>query len=162
MRTPARRNRSALTIALCAALVAGAAWAQKKGNLEIEAPWARATPPGASVGGGYASIRNRGAAPDTLVAASSPAADHVELHVMSMQGNVMRMQQVKAFDVPAHGELALKPGGNHLMFIGLKEPFKQGAKVPVTLHFEKAGEVEVQLSVGDMGGSAPMPMPMHK
>jgi periplasmic copper chaperone A len=149
-------------LALCATLVAGAAWAQKKDNLEINAPWVRATPPGASVAGGYASIKNHGAAPDKLVAASSPAADHVELHIMSMQGNVMRMQQVKEFDVPAHGELALKPGGNHLMFIGLKEPFKEGAKVPVTLRFEKAGEVEVQLSVGAMGASAPMHMPMHK
>ncbi|HXZ52511.1 MAG TPA: copper chaperone PCu(A)C [Burkholderiales bacterium] len=148
--------------ALCAALVAGAAWAQKKGDLQIDAPWARATPPGASVAGGYVSVRNRGAAPDKLVAASSPAAEHVELHVMSMQGNVMRMQQVKQFDVPAHGELALKPGGNHLMFIGLKEPFKEGTKIPVKLRFEKAGEVEVQLSVGAMGASAPMQMPMHK
>jgi len=149
-------------IALCAALVAGTAWAQKKGDLEIDAPWARATPPGASVAGGYASIRNRGAAPDKLVAASAPAPDHVELHAMSMDGGVMRMQQVKSFDVPAHGELALKPGGNHLMFIGVKAPFKTGEKVPVKLRFEKAGEVEVQLSVGEMGGAAPMPMPMHK
>jgi copper(I)-binding protein len=149
-------------IALCAALVAGAAWAQKKGDMEIDAPWTRATPPGASVAGGYAAIRNRGAAPDKLVAASSPAADHVELHTMAMQGNVMRMQQVKAFDVPAQGELALKPGGNHLMFIGLKEPFKEGAKVPVRLRFEKAGEVDIELSVGAMGASAPMHMPMHK
>jgi len=147
---------------LLEALVAGAAWAQKIDNLEIDAPWARATPPGASVAGGYASIRNQGSAPDKLVAASSPAADHVELHIMSMDGGVMRMQQVKSFDVPAHGELALKPGGNHLMFIGVKAPFKAGDKVPVTLRFEKAGEVEVQLSVGAMGGSAPMPMPMHK
>ena len=149
-------------VLLSATLAAGAAWAQNKGDVEIDATWTRATPPGASVAGGYASIRNRGAAPDKLVAASSPAADHVELHVMAMDGGVMRMRQVKEFDLPAHGELALKPGGNHLMFIGLKEPFKEGAKVPVTLRFEKAGEVEVQLSVGEMGGAAPMPMPMHK
>ena len=149
-------------IALCAVLVAGAAWAQKKGNLEIDAPWARATPPGASVAGGYASIRNRGAAPDKLVAASSPAAERVELHLMSMQGNVMKMQQVHALEVPAGGELALKPGGAHLMFVGVKAPFKMGERVPVMLRFEKAGEVEVQLSVGEMGGSAPMQMPMHK
>lgn len=149
-------------IALGAALVAGSAWAQKKDSLEIDAPWTRATPPGASVAGGYASIRNRGAAPDTLVSASSPAADHVELHIMSMEGGVMRMQQVPSLEVPAGGELALKPGGAHLMFIGVKAPFKTGEKVPVKLRFEKAGEVEVQLDVGTMGGSAPMNMPMHK
>ncbi|MGA8051083.1 MAG: copper chaperone PCu(A)C [Burkholderiales bacterium] len=149
-------------IALSAALVAGTAWAQKKDNLEIDAPWTRATPPGASVAGGYASIRNRGAAPDKLVSASSSAADHVELHIMSMEGGVMRMQQVPSLEVPAGGELSLKPGGAHLMFIGVKAPFKTGEKVPVKLRFEKAGDVEVQLDVGTMGGSAPMNMPMHK
>jgi len=148
-------------IALCAALaLAGSAWAQNKGNLEIERPWTRATPPGASVAGGFASVRNGGAEADKLVGASSPAADHVELHVMSMQDGVMRMRQVPSFQVPAHGELTLKPGGNHLMFFGLKNPFKPGEKVPVKLRFEKAGEVEVQLDVGAMGASAPMPM--HK
>ena len=144
--------------ALCTALVAGSAWAQKKDNLEIDAPWARATPPGASVAGGFASIRNRGAAPDKLVSASSPAADHVELHIMSMEGGVMRMQQVPSLEIPARGELTLRPGGAHLMFMGVKAPFKPGEKVPVKLRFEKAGEVEVQLDVGAMGGSAPMPM----
>jgi copper(I)-binding protein len=149
-------------IALCTALVAGTAWAQQKGDIEIGAPWARATPPGASVAGGYASITNRGSAPDRLLGASSPAAEQVQLHVMSMRGGVMRMQQVPAFDVPAGGALTLEPGGKHLMFFGLKEPFKEGAKIPVTLRFEKAGEVAVQLSVGAMGASAPMHMPMHK
>ena len=149
-------------IALSAALVAGTAWAQKKDNLEIDAPWTRATPPGASVAGGFASIRNHGAAPDKLVSASSPAADHVELHIMSMEGGVMRMQQVPSLEVPAGGELSLKPGGAHLMLIGVKAPFKTGEKVPVKLRFEKAGEVEVQLEVGTMGGSAPMNKPMHK
>ena len=147
-------------IVLCAALLAASAWAQKKGNLEIDAPWARATPPAASVAGGFATIRNRGAQPDKLVQASSPAADHVELHVMSMQGGVMRMQQVPSFEVPAGGALTLKPGGNHLMFFGLKQPFREGAKIPVTLRFEKAGKVDVELSVGGMGASAPMRM--HK
>ena len=149
-------------IVFCAALLAGSAWAQTQGNLEIEQPWARATPPGASVGGGYATVRNAGAEPDKLIGASSPAADHVELHVMSMDNGVMRMRQVPSFEVPAHGELTLKPGGNHLMFLGLKQPFKAGEKVPVKLRFEKAGEVEVQLEVGAMGASAPMQMPLHK
>lgn len=149
-------------IALCAALVAGPASAQKIGNLEIDAPWARATPPGASVAGGFASIKNRGGEADRLVGASSPAADHVELHVMSMEGDVMRMRQVPAFDVPAGGELTLKPGGNHLMFIGVKKPFKEGEKIPVRLRFEKAGEVDVELGVGGMGAAAPMHMPTHR
>ena len=141
-----------------AALLATCAWAQTKGDLEIEHPWARATPPGASVAGGYASVRNGGSEADTLLGASSPAADRVELHVMSMHDGVMRMRQVRSFAVPAHGELTLKPGGNHLMFFGLKRPFAPGEKVPVKLRFRKAGEVEVQLDVGAMGA----PAPMHK
>ncbi|MFZ1909270.1 MAG: copper chaperone PCu(A)C [Burkholderiales bacterium] len=148
-----KRNR---WLVLCAVLLAGTAWAQTKGKLEIERPWARATPPGASVGGGYVTVRNAGGAADKLIGASSPAADHVELHVMSMDNGVMRMRQVPSFKVPAHGELTLKPGGNHLMFLGLKHPFEQGAKVPVKLKFEKAGTVEVELDVASMGASRPM------
>lgn len=148
-------------IALCATLAAtGSAWAQKKGNLEIDHPWTRATPPGASVAGGFASVRNSGADADKLIGASSPAAERVELHVMSMQGGIMRMQQVPSFEVPAHGELTLRPGGNHLMFLGIKQPFAPGGTVPVKLRFEKAGEVDVELTVGAMGAMAPMPM--HK
>jgi copper(I)-binding protein len=146
-------------IVLCAGLaLAGTAWAQKKGDLEIDHSWTRATPPGASVGGGYVTVRNAGGTADKLIGASSPAADHVELHVMSMDNGVMRMRQVPSFKVPAHGELMLKPGGNHLMFLGLKHPLEQGAKVPVKLKFEKAGTVEVELDVASMGAS----MPMHK
>ncbi len=152
-----RRNRIRTGIALCAALaMAGLAWAQSKGKLEIEHPWARATPPGASVGGGYMTVRNAGDAADKLVGASSPAADQVQLHVMRMDNGVMRMRQVPSFKVPAHGGLALKPGGNHLMFLGIKKPFEPGEKVPVKLRFENAGEVDVQLEVGSMGASMPM------
>ncbi|MGH8737297.1 MAG: copper chaperone PCu(A)C [Burkholderiales bacterium] len=149
-------------LVLCAALLAGTAWAQTQGNLEIDQAWARATPPGASVGGGYVTVRNAGAAADKLIGASSPAADHVELHVMSIYNGIMRMRQAPSFEVPAHGELMLKPGGKHLMFLDLKRPFKAGERVPVELRFEKAGQVEVQLEVGAMGASAPMSMPMHK
>jgi copper(I)-binding protein len=60
----------------------------------------------------------------------------------------MRMREVKAFDLPAKGRLELKPAGAHLMFIDLKRPFKAGDKVPVTLKFDKAGEVKVDLLVG--------------
>ena len=155
-----QRSRLVTALALFALAAASNAWAQKAGELEIDHPWTRATPPGASVGGGYATVRNSGGSADKLVGASSPAADHVELHVMSMDNGVMRMREVKSFDVPARGELTLKPGGNHLMFLGLKQPFKAGEKVPVKLRFEKAGEVQVQLEVGSMGQSAPMPM--HK
>ena len=122
-------------------------------QVTIEKPWVRATAPGARVGGGYLVIRNPGAAADRLVGASSPAAGRVELHVHVKDGDVMRMREVRAFDVPANGAFELKPGGAHLMFMELKRPFKEGDTVPVRLKFEKAGEVSAEFHVGRLGGA---------
>ena len=131
-------------------------------QIQIDKPWVRATAPGAKVGGGYMLIRNQGAAADKLVAASSPAAGKVELHVHVNEGGVMRMREVPGYGVPAKGTFELKPGGAHLMFMDLKRPFKEGEKVPVKLKFEKAGEVSTEFQVGGMGSaSAPMPHSKH-
>lgn len=141
---------------LAAALLAfsaATAFAQA-GSLKVERPFARATAPGAAVGGGYATIVNTGSAADRLVSASSPAAARMELHEMKMENNVMKMREVKGLDVPAGGKLELKPGGYHLMFMELKQPLKEGAKVPVTLKFEKAGEVKVELDVQGLAAGA--------
>ena len=137
------------TLALVAALaVPMAAQAQ---SLKIEKPWARATAPGAAVGGGFLTVHNPGKSGDRLVAASSPVSARMELHEMAMEKDVMRMREVKAMEIPAGGTLELRPGGYHLMFMELKAPLKQGEKVPVTLKFEKAGEMKVELSVEGMG-----------
>jgi len=124
------------------------------GALKVEKPWARATAPGAAVGGGYLTVNNPGPAADRLIAASSPAAERMELHEMSMEKDVMRMGVVKSLEVPAGGKLELKPGGYHLMFMQLKAPLKEGTKVPVTLRFAKAGELKVELAVQSMGAGA--------
>jgi len=116
-------------------------------QVQIDKPWARATVPGAKVGGGYMVIRNGGAA-DKLLSATSPAAAKVELHVHLEDNGVMRMREVPAFDVPAKGVFELKPGGAHLMFIDIKRPFKEGEKLPVKLKFEKSGERNVEFHVG--------------
>ena len=128
-------------------------------QIQIEKPWSRASAPGAQVAGGYMTIRNQGAAGDRLVSASSPAAARVELHVHINKDGVMQMREVPGYDVPAKGAFALKPGGAHLMFIDLKQPFKEGEKVPVRLKFEKAGEVSAEFEVGGMGGTA---APTHR
>jgi len=135
---------------LFAALFAASA---AQAQVAIEKPWVRATAPGAKVGGGYLMIRNPGAAADRLVGASSPAAARVELHVHIKEGDVMRMREVRAFDVPANGAFELKPGGAHLMFMELKQPFREGDTVPVKLRFEKAGEVSAEFRVGRLGGA---------
>ena len=125
-------------------------------QIQIEKPWSRATAPGAKVAGGYMLIRNAGAAADRLLSASSQAAAKVELHVHVNDNGVMRMREVKGYDVPAKGSFELKPGGAHLMFMDIKRPFKEGEKLPVKLRFEKAGEVNAEFQVSGMGASAPM------
>ncbi len=122
-------------------------------QVQIEKPWARATAPGAQVAGGYMLIRNQGVA-DRLVSASSPAAAKVELHVHINDGGVMKMREVPGYDVPAKGSFELKPGGAHLMFMNIRQPFREGEKVPVTLKFEKAGEVRAEFHIGRLGESA--------
>jgi copper(I)-binding protein len=130
-------------------------------QVKIEKPWARATAPGAQVGGGYMTIRNAGAA-DKLVSASSPVSAKVELHVHINDNGVMKMREVAGgYDIPAKGSFELKPGGAHLMFMNLKAPLKEGDKVPVTLKFEKAGEVKTEFAVGGLGGSS-APAGHHK
>jgi copper(I)-binding protein len=122
----------------------------KVGSVQIENAYTRATVPGQQVAGGFMKIENKGSA-DQLVSASSPVASEVQLHEMAMEGNVMRMRQVKEIPVPAGGAVELKPGGLHLMFINIKTPMLAGQTVPVKLKFAKAGEIEVTFPVNAMG-----------
>jgi hypothetical protein len=126
------------------------AWAQ----VSVEQPWTRATPPGAKVGAGFMRLRNAGAA-DRVVGASSPVARRVEMHVTLREGDVMKMREVKSFEVPAGGSFELKPGGAHLMLLDLKRPLKKGEKVPLTLKLEKGGEVKAELTVEELGARQP-------
>jgi copper(I)-binding protein len=139
-------------ISLSAAAFAAGAFAQnaKVGNVQIENAYTRATVPGQQVAGGFMKIENKGSV-DLLVSASSPVAGEVQLHEMAMDGNVMKMRQVKDIPVPAGGAVELKPGGLHLMFMNIKAPLTAGETVPVKLKFAKAGEVEVKMPVNAMG-----------
>lgn len=122
------------------------------GQLQVEGPWSRATAPGARVAAGYMVIRNQGAAADRLIGVSSPAAGRMETHITVRDGEVMRMREVKGYDIPAKGSIELKPGGAHLMFVDIKQPFKPGERIPAVLKFEKAGEVKVELEVRSLSG----------
>jgi copper(I)-binding protein len=127
----------------------------KVGAIKIEDAYTRATVPGQQVAGGFMKIDNKGGT-DLLVSASSPIAGEVQLHEMSMEGNVMKMRQVKDIPVPAGGMVELKPGGMHLMFMNIKAPLASGETVPVKLKFAKAGEVEVKMPVNAMGSPGVM------
>jgi copper(I)-binding protein len=143
-----------LILAAAVSLLTVPAMAQdyKLGSLEITAPWTRATAPTARSGGGFMTITNKGTTADRLVSARSTVSDKVEIHEMQMDGSVMRMRELaKGLDIPPGATVMLKPGSYHIMFMELKAPLAKDAKVPVTLVFEKAGSIDVQLDVQAMG-----------
>ena len=139
-------NRKCIVAGALLLAAASGAFAQVK----VEQPWARPTVEGQMAGGAFLKIQNVGGA-DRLLSASSSAAGMVQLHTMSMEGDVMKMREVEAIDLPAGKTVELKPGGLHLMLMGLKSPLKEGSKVPLTLKFEKAGEVKVEVPVAAKG-----------
>ena len=142
-----------------AAQQAGTAAASPSG-ITIEQPWARAAIQGGT-GGAFLTIRNTGPQADRLVAASTPLARSTEVHETVREGEVMRMRPVPAIEVPAGGSVTLRPGGAHVMLVGLAEALRPGGTVPMTLTFERAGAVEVQVSVQAAGAAAPGPAHRH-
>ena len=128
----------------------------KAGDLVITQPWSRATPGGAKIAGGYLTIENKGAAPDRLVSGAGDIVGKVEIHEMAMNNGVMTMRPLdKGLVIEPGKTVKLAPGGYHLMLMDLKQPFKQGDKVPLTLEFEKAGKVTLSLDVQGVGAQAP-------
>ena len=125
------------------------------GGLKISAPWARATPKGASVGGGYMKITNTGTASDRLIGGSTDISDSFEVHEMTMDGGVMRMR-------PVAGGLEIKPGqtvtfdpsGYHVMFVDLKKQLVQGERFKATLEFAQAGKVDVDFAIEGIGAKS--------
>lgn len=134
--------------------------AAKAGDIQVLQPFARATP--AKVGGVFMMLRNGGGNADRLIKAASPVAASVELHTHVKDGDAMRMRPVENIPVPANGQTALEPGGYHIMLIDLRQPLKEGASIPLTLTFETAGAVTLQVPVVKAGAPAPMGGGEHK
>jgi len=141
------------------ALLAGApvrAEDVKAGDLVISQAWTRATPGGAKTGGGFLTIENKGSAPDKLIGASADVAGKAEVHEMAMNDGVMKMRPVEGgLTIEPGKTVKLAPGGYHIMMMNLKSPLKQGDKLPITLQFEKAGNVTVTLDVEGVGAKGP-------
>ncbi len=116
-------------------------------DFEIVDGWAPATPGAATVAAGYLTISNGTAETDRLIGASSTKAGRVEIHEMTMDGDMMQMRAVNGVDVPAETSVSLIPGGLHLMFLEVTAPFEDGESVPLTLTFERAGVIETTLTV---------------
>ncbi len=145
--------RRCLGLALLALSFIVPAWAQdyRLGALVIEDPWSRATAPGMPVGVGYLVIRNTGDSDDRLVGARAPVAGRVMLHRSVEEEGMTRMEhQGGGIAIPAGATVALAPGGYHLMLMQLERALDKGEHVPLTLRFERAGTIEVELEVRAM------------
>lgn len=128
----------------------------ERAGLLIEAPLSRATPGAVRVGAGYLRVTNTGAAPDRLIGGSTSVSDRLEVHEMSTANGVMSMRKLQDGLVIEPGKtVELRPGGYHMMFIGLHRALAEGETFKATLTFEKAGIIEVEFRVGGIGAGAP-------
>ncbi len=127
----------------------------KSGDMVIADPWARASASKMmKAGAAFMMLTNNAATADRVVEAQSTIARKTELHTHLMEGGVMKMRQVEAIDVPAGAAVALKPGGLHVMFMGLHAPLVEGARFSLTLVFEKAGKIEIDVPVMKPGAKS--------
>ncbi|WP_273717541.1 MULTISPECIES: copper chaperone PCu(A)C [Bartonella] len=146
---------------VCALLFAGItlpanAQQYKLGDIEILNPWARETPKSAKVGSGYLYIINHSNTPDRLVSISTNGVQTTEMHTMTVVNDIMKMEKMhNGIEIPGNGEITLKPGGDHIMFMGLSQPFKLGDKISAKLTFENAGTINIDFSVNAMQTTSP-------
>jgi copper(I)-binding protein len=137
--------------ALIAVLAAMPVWAGQGKEMSIDGAFARATIGQGRIGAVFLMIHNPGSAADRLIGAASSVAERAELHTHKHENGVMKMRPVDAIAVPANGMAALKPGGDHVMLMGLSAPLKEGDRFELVLKFEKAGAIPVMLTVGPVG-----------
>lgn len=143
--------------AICAtglAFDAGAHEFSAKG-VSVAHPWARATPKGAKVGAAYLEIKTDAKTADRLIGAKSAVAGKVEIHTHIHEGDVMKMRRIDGIDVKAGASHVLKPSGDHVMLMDLKQPLKEGDLLKITLIFEKAGEIDIDATVEPIGAKGP-------
>ena len=156
-----RRVVSALLLSALLSTFSGAQAADevRAGGVAASQAWARATAGNTPTGAAYVTLRNDGREADRLIGARTPAAAKAELHIHQKDGEIMRMRPVDAVELPAGATAAMGPGGLHIMLLELKAPLKQGDRLPLTLRFERAGEVTVEVQVLGVGAAAPAAAP---
>lgn len=123
------------------------------GDIVIERPWSRATP--VKTGGAYMTLRNNGAVADKLIKVASPVAEKVEIHETKVEGGMAMMRPVGAVELKRRSSVQLKPGGMHVMLMGLQRPLKEGERIKLVLTFERAGTIEIEARVEKAGAMAP-------
>lgn len=146
MKLSASPGRVAILVILM--LATGCAAPSAAPVVTVENPFARPSPSEGGNGGAFMTIVNAGAAADRLISAQSDASKTVELHETTEEGGVMKMRPVPGgFEVPANSRLELKPGGKHVMLIGLAAPLVAGQTIEITLNFEKSGAIKLAVPV---------------
>jgi copper(I)-binding protein len=150
-----RLIRLSVIAAGCCLSLAASAHEFTHNGVTVSHPWLRATPGGVTIGAAYLKISADEGKADRLVGVSSPVAETGQIHTNTHEGDVVKMRQVEGVEIPAGKSVVLKPGGDHIMLMGLKTPLKEGDLVKLTLQFEKAGPVEVEASVEAIGAKGP-------
>jgi hypothetical protein len=125
----------------------------KAAGIVVEQAWARASI--TAIGAAYVSIRNTGKTTDQLIDVRTPVAKRAELHTHLMDNGIMRMRPLKAIELNPGAPAVMRPGGDHIMLMGLTHRLKRGERFPITLRFAKAGEVTVMVSVAGPGARGP-------
>jgi periplasmic copper chaperone A len=147
---------AAMTVAIQFAAAATEAADYDLGSIHVAAPWARATPKGATAGAAYLTVTNNGTATDRLSCAGSEAAARCQIHTMTMDNGVMKMRPLPGgIEIKPGETVTLKPGSDHVMLMNLKHPLEAGQTVGATLQFDKAGTLKVEFAVLAMGAAAP-------
>lgn len=140
-------NKTLLGFALLLPALLAQAHDYQAGSLHVDHPWSREMPPVAPTAAAYFVVHNQGAEPDRLLAASTPVAGKAELHEHVHADGVMKMQHVEAVEIPAGGVLKFEPMGYHVMLFELRQQAREGERFPLTLTFEKAGTLDVEVAV---------------
>jgi periplasmic copper chaperone A len=159
------RRCPTFSMTVLAVFVAGAAQAHeyRRGTLEIDHPWARSTPPVARNGAVYFEIRNAGSVSERLIAVSTPVAESADIHRTERDGDILRMRELVTVEIKPNDSVLFRPGGFHVMLNGLKAPLKAGTEIPLTLQFDKAGAIEIEVRIERSGPThGPSAAPPHQ
>jgi len=141
---------TALLVALC---LGGEPHAQTSAAsmVVVQQPWARATPGGAKTGAAYMTLINNGASADRLLSATTPLADQVQFHKETEDNGVSRMREARNVELEPGAKITFKPGEMHMMLVGLKQPLIEEQALPLTLQFERAGNIDVTMPIEKLG-----------
>ena len=128
---------------------------QSAQGITVQEPWARATPGGARTGAAYMTLINNGATADRLLGGASLVARELQFHKVTEERGISRMRELQSIEIASGEKVLLKPGNIHVMLVGLNQPLKQGETFPLTLRFEKAGRIDLTVTIAPVGAMRP-------